>query len=221
MVGTGSGGGEPQSFTPTLHPSSPQQEMVPEFPCTFFPPTPAPTPPRPPPGPATLASPRPLIVPKAERLSPPALSGKQGLQELGDSRGGREKEESETMSGASMRGTEQGPSPLCWSVCGSVYPCHRWRAAAVWGAQLHARLGDSECPSLFPSTRSKPEPSGQGGTIPLPQDVFATPKPSHTLSYAHPTFCPPRLRTVASPTSLQSRSGASISSWGLTPCMGW
>lgn len=81
--------------------------MVPEFPCTFFPLTPAPTPPRPPPGPATLASPRPLIVPKAERLSPPALSGKQGLQELGDSRGGREeKEEGGTMSGARMRGTE-------------------------------------------------------------------------------------------------------------------
>ncbi|KAM9058273.1 carbohydrate-responsive element-binding protein isoform 4-T4 [Megaptera novaeangliae] len=55
-------------------PGSPQ-EIVPEFPCTFFPPTPAPTPPRPPPGPATLAPPRPLIVPKAERLSPPAPSG--------------------------------------------------------------------------------------------------------------------------------------------------
>ncbi|XP_030727868.1 carbohydrate-responsive element-binding protein isoform X2 [Globicephala melas] len=55
-------------------PGSPQ-EIAPEFPCTFFPPTPAPTPPRPPPGPATLAPPRPLIVPKAERLSPPAPSG--------------------------------------------------------------------------------------------------------------------------------------------------
>ncbi|XP_059935183.1 carbohydrate-responsive element-binding protein, partial [Mesoplodon densirostris] len=55
-------------------PGSPQ-EITPEFPCTFFPPTPAPTPPRPPPGPATLAPPRPLIVPKAERLSPPAPSG--------------------------------------------------------------------------------------------------------------------------------------------------
>ncbi|XP_045399064.1 carbohydrate-responsive element-binding protein isoform X4 [Lemur catta] len=54
-------------------PASP--ETVPEFPCTFFPPTPAPTPPRPPPGPATLAPSRPLIVPKAERLSPPAPSG--------------------------------------------------------------------------------------------------------------------------------------------------
>ncbi|KAM8776998.1 carbohydrate-responsive element-binding protein isoform 3-T3 [Rhynchonycteris naso] len=50
-------------------------ETVPEFPCTFFPPTPAPTPPRPPLGPATLAPPRPLIVPKVERLSPPAPSG--------------------------------------------------------------------------------------------------------------------------------------------------
>ncbi|XP_059980459.1 carbohydrate-responsive element-binding protein isoform X2 [Lagenorhynchus albirostris] len=55
-------------------PGSPQ-EIAPEFPCTFFPPTPAPTPPRPPPGPATLAPPRPLIVPKAERLSPPAPTG--------------------------------------------------------------------------------------------------------------------------------------------------
>ncbi|XP_067561996.1 carbohydrate-responsive element-binding protein isoform X5 [Pseudorca crassidens] len=69
------GGGEPRGFTPTLCPSPPQQEIAPEFPCTFFPPTPAPTPPRPPPGPATLAPPRPLIVPKAERLSPPAPSG--------------------------------------------------------------------------------------------------------------------------------------------------
>lgn len=82
MAGTGSRG-ESLSFTTTLHPSSLQQEMVPEFPCTFFPPTLAPAPPRPPPGPATLAPPRPLIVPKAERLSPPALSGKQGFQRLG------------------------------------------------------------------------------------------------------------------------------------------
>lgn len=41
----------------------------------FFPPIPAPTPPQPPTGPATLAPPRSLIVPKAERLSPPAPSG--------------------------------------------------------------------------------------------------------------------------------------------------
>uniref|UniRef100_A0A671EN11 MLX interacting protein like n=1 Tax=Rhinolophus ferrumequinum TaxID=59479 RepID=A0A671EN11_RHIFE len=67
---------EPPLMSSTLlRPPETPQEMVPEFPCTFFPPTPAPTPPRPPPGPATLASPRPLIVPKAERLSPPALSG--------------------------------------------------------------------------------------------------------------------------------------------------
>nr|KAF6441497.1 MLX interacting protein like [Rousettus aegyptiacus] len=67
---------EPPLVSSTLlrSPESPQ-EMVPEFPCTFFPPTLAPTPPRPPPGPATLAPPRPLVVPKAERLSPPALSG--------------------------------------------------------------------------------------------------------------------------------------------------
>lgn len=99
------GGGEPRGFTPTLCPSPPQQEIAPEFPCTFFPPTPAPTPPRPPPGPATLAPPRPLIVPKAERLSPPAPSGKEGLQGSGSSAGGREgEEEGGTTSGARMRG---------------------------------------------------------------------------------------------------------------------
>uniref|UniRef100_A0A8C9A944 MLX interacting protein like n=1 Tax=Prolemur simus TaxID=1328070 RepID=A0A8C9A944_PROSS len=67
---------EPPLVSSTLlrRPASPQ-ETVPEFPCTFFPPTPAPTPPQPPPGPATLAPSRPLIVPKAERLSPPAPSG--------------------------------------------------------------------------------------------------------------------------------------------------
>ncbi|XP_011931826.1 PREDICTED: carbohydrate-responsive element-binding protein isoform X1 [Cercocebus atys] len=69
------GGAVPTAFTPPLRPSPPQQETVPEFSCTFLPPTPAPTPPRPPPGPATLAPSRPLLVPKAERLSPPALSG--------------------------------------------------------------------------------------------------------------------------------------------------
>ncbi|XP_041605008.1 carbohydrate-responsive element-binding protein isoform X6 [Vulpes lagopus] len=67
---------EPSLVSSTLlRPSGSPQEMAPEFPCTFLPPTPAPTPPRPPPGPATLALPRPLIVPKAERLSPPAHSG--------------------------------------------------------------------------------------------------------------------------------------------------
>ncbi|XP_014652050.1 PREDICTED: carbohydrate-responsive element-binding protein isoform X3 [Ceratotherium simum simum] len=66
---------EPPLVSGTLlrPPGSP--ETVPEFPCTFFPPNPAPTPPRPPPGPATLAPPRALIVPKVERLSPPAPSG--------------------------------------------------------------------------------------------------------------------------------------------------
>ncbi|XP_013008217.1 carbohydrate-responsive element-binding protein isoform X2 [Cavia porcellus] len=54
-------------------PGSP--ETVPEFPHVFFPLTLASIPPRPPLGPATLAPPRPLIVPKAERLSPPAPSG--------------------------------------------------------------------------------------------------------------------------------------------------
>uniref|UniRef100_A0A8C0N437 MLX interacting protein like n=2 Tax=Canis lupus familiaris TaxID=9615 RepID=A0A8C0N437_CANLF len=66
---------EPPLVSSTLLRPSGSPEMAPEFPCTFLPPTPAPTPPRPPPGPATLAPPRPLIVPKAERLSPPAHSG--------------------------------------------------------------------------------------------------------------------------------------------------
>ncbi|XP_066868433.1 carbohydrate-responsive element-binding protein isoform X4 [Kogia breviceps] len=67
---------EPELVSSALlrSPGSPQ-EIAPELPCTFFPPTPAPTPPRAPPGPATLAPPRALIVPKAERLSPPAPSG--------------------------------------------------------------------------------------------------------------------------------------------------
>ncbi|XP_078211150.1 carbohydrate-responsive element-binding protein isoform X14 [Callithrix jacchus] len=64
----------PVASTVLRSPGSPQ-EKVPEFPCTFLPPTPAPTPPRPPPGPATLAPSRPLLVPKVERLSPPAHSG--------------------------------------------------------------------------------------------------------------------------------------------------
>lgn len=95
-------------FAPTLRPSPPQQETAPEFPCTFLPPTPAPTPPRPPPGPATLAPPRPLIVPKAERLSPPAHSGKEGFRGGRDARGWRKgKEERGTPSEARTRGTGQ------------------------------------------------------------------------------------------------------------------
>ncbi|PNI92566.1 MLXIPL isoform 4 [Pan troglodytes] len=66
---------EPPLVSSTLLQSPGSPETVPEFPCTFLPPTPAPTPPRPPPGPATLAPSRPLLVPKAERLSPPAPSG--------------------------------------------------------------------------------------------------------------------------------------------------
>ncbi|XP_059980460.1 carbohydrate-responsive element-binding protein isoform X3 [Lagenorhynchus albirostris] len=66
---------EPALVSSALLRSPGSPEIAPEFPCTFFPPTPAPTPPRPPPGPATLAPPRPLIVPKAERLSPPAPTG--------------------------------------------------------------------------------------------------------------------------------------------------
>ncbi|KAL1768572.1 carbohydrate-responsive element-binding protein isoform X1 [Sigmodon hispidus] len=69
---------EPPTVPSTLlRPPESLQDTVPELPHvrTFFPPIPAPTPPQPPPGPATLAPPRSLIVPKAERLSPPAPSG--------------------------------------------------------------------------------------------------------------------------------------------------
>uniref|UniRef100_F6VN68 MLX interacting protein like n=1 Tax=Callithrix jacchus TaxID=9483 RepID=F6VN68_CALJA len=66
---------EPPPVASTVLRSPGSPEKVPEFPCTFLPPTPAPTPPRPPPGPATLAPSRPLLVPKVERLSPPAHSG--------------------------------------------------------------------------------------------------------------------------------------------------
>ncbi|XP_037670940.1 LOW QUALITY PROTEIN: carbohydrate-responsive element-binding protein [Choloepus didactylus] len=60
---------------PLLRPPGSPQEAVPEFPCTFFSSTLVPALPQPPPGPAALAPPRPLIVPKVERLSPPAPSG--------------------------------------------------------------------------------------------------------------------------------------------------
>lgn len=109
------GGAAPRAFTPTLCPSPPQQDTLPEFPCTFFPPTPAPTPPRLPP--ATPAPPRPLIVPKVERLSPPAPSGKEGLKELVGGvglRGGRRGRGMwGTMSGARMRGTGPRDSLPC------------------------------------------------------------------------------------------------------------
>uniref|UniRef100_A0AC11CEP1 MLX interacting protein like n=1 Tax=Ovis aries TaxID=9940 RepID=A0AC11CEP1_SHEEP len=64
---------EPPLVSGALLPPPGSPDTLPEFPCTFFPPTPAPTPPRLPP--ATPAPPRPLIVPKVERLSPPAPSG--------------------------------------------------------------------------------------------------------------------------------------------------
>ncbi|CAO2629926.1 Carbohydrate-responsive element-binding protein [Lemmus lemmus] len=69
---------EPPAVPSTLlRPPESPQDTVNEFPRAraFFSPIPAPTPPQPPPGPATLAPPRSLIVPKAERLSPPAPSG--------------------------------------------------------------------------------------------------------------------------------------------------
>ncbi|XP_047635812.1 carbohydrate-responsive element-binding protein isoform X1 [Phacochoerus africanus] len=104
----------PLASGPLLRSPGSPQETVPDFPCTFFPPTPAPTPPRPPPGPATLAPPRPLIVPKVERLSPPAPSGKEGLPGSGSSMGWRErKEEGGTRARARMRGTGQWDPVPC------------------------------------------------------------------------------------------------------------
>ena len=125
------GGAAPQAFTPTLCPSPPQQDTLPEFPCTFFPPTPAPTPPRLPPGSATPAPPRPLIVPKVERLSPPAPSGKEGLKELvGGWRSVGWKEGKgdvgDDVSGQDERDRATGLSALCGSVCESICPRHRW-----------------------------------------------------------------------------------------------
>ncbi|XP_016830375.1 carbohydrate-responsive element-binding protein [Cricetulus griseus] len=69
---------EPPTVPSTLlRPPESPQDTVSELlrARAFFPPIPTPTPPQPPPGPATLAPPRSLIVPKAERLSPPAPSG--------------------------------------------------------------------------------------------------------------------------------------------------
>ncbi|XP_004705682.1 carbohydrate-responsive element-binding protein isoform X1 [Echinops telfairi] len=65
----------PRMSSSLLLPTGSPQETLPEFPCTFLPPIRTPTPPRPSLGPATPAPPGPLIVPKAERLSPPAPSG--------------------------------------------------------------------------------------------------------------------------------------------------
>ncbi|OBS57809.1 hypothetical protein A6R68_11082 [Neotoma lepida] len=68
---------EPPTAPSTLLRPAESPDTVSELPRVgaFFSPIPAPTPPQPPPCPATLAPPRSLIVPKAERLSPPAPSG--------------------------------------------------------------------------------------------------------------------------------------------------
>ncbi|XP_045399062.1 carbohydrate-responsive element-binding protein isoform X2 [Lemur catta] len=133
-------------------PASP--ETVPEFPCTFFPPTPAPTPPRPPPGPATLAPSRPLIVPKAERLSPPAPSGKEGLQGLGESGGCREKqEEGGTASGARMRGAGQwDPLPCVGLSVGLSVP------APGSERRLSGELNSAPSPGALSVRVSPPQP---------------------------------------------------------------
>ncbi|XP_012495832.1 PREDICTED: carbohydrate-responsive element-binding protein isoform X3 [Propithecus coquereli] len=137
-----------------LQPPASPQETVPEFPCTFFPPTPAPTPPRPPPGPATLAPSRPLIVPKAERLSPPAPSGKEGLQGLGESRGCREKqEEGGTASGAKMRGAGQwDPLPCVGLSVGLSVP------AAGSERRLSGELNSMPSPGALSVRVSPPQP---------------------------------------------------------------
>lgn len=227
-------GGEPQSFTPTLHPSLPEsftptlhpslQETVPEFPCTFLPPTPAPTPPRPPLGPATLAPPRPLVVPKVERLSPPAPSGKEGLQGLEDSRGWREgKEEGGIISGARTRGTGQ------WDLLSCLGLSVGLSVSATGGERrLSGELNSMPGPGTMSVRVSPPQPILSRGR---PDKVALSPHPKISLlPYAlphsflgSPHFLPPhpRLKTGASHTYLRSRSGASISSWDLTPCMGW
>ncbi|KAM4820769.1 carbohydrate-responsive element-binding protein isoform 2-T2 [Thomomys bottae] len=70
------GGAQPRACSPTLCPSPHQQEPGPEFPHAFFSPPLASAPPGPP-CLATLAPPGSLIVPKTERLSPPAPSGRE------------------------------------------------------------------------------------------------------------------------------------------------
>ncbi|XP_045399066.1 carbohydrate-responsive element-binding protein isoform X6 [Lemur catta] len=137
-----------------LRPPASPQETVPEFPCTFFPPTPAPTPPRPPPGPATLAPSRPLIVPKAERLSPPAPSGKEGLQGLGESGGCREKqEEGGTASGARMRGAGQwDPLPCVGLSVGLSVP------APGSERRLSGELNSAPSPGALSVRVSPPQP---------------------------------------------------------------
>lgn len=196
MTGTG-GGEESWGFTPTLCPSPPQQETVPDFPCTFFPPTLASTPPRPPPGPATLAPPRPLIVPKVERLSPPAPSGKEGLPGSGSSMGWREgKEEGGTRARARMRGTGQwDPVPGVGLSVGLSVP------GTGGERRLSGELNSAPGPGTLSIHISPSQPiPGRGGrpdkvapcltqrsacTLPAP------PRPSRTPSWAHPTLCPP------------------------------
>ncbi|XP_012663343.1 carbohydrate-responsive element-binding protein isoform X1 [Otolemur garnettii] len=137
-----------------LRPPGSPQETVPEFPCTFFPPTPAPTPARPPPGPATLAPSRPLIVPKAERLSPPTPSGKEGLQGLGEFKGWREEqEEGGTASGARMRRAGQwDPLPCVGLSVGLSVP------ATGSERRLSGELNSTPSPGTLSIRISPPQP---------------------------------------------------------------
>lgn len=178
----------------TLCPSPPQQEMAPEFPCTFLPPTPAPTPPRPPPGPATLALPRPLIVPKAERLSPPAHSGKEGLQGLGNSRGWRKgKEERGMTSEARMRGTGQwDPLPCVGLSVGLSVP--------VTGGKrrLSGELSSMQGPGTLSVHVSPPQPILSRGR-PDNNKVAPFPHPKICLLPLGPSMLLPRLTPLSAP----------------------
>lgn len=179
---------------PTLRPSPLQQEMAPEFPCTFLPPTPATTPPRPPPGPTTLAPPRPLIVPKAERLSPPAHSGKEGLQGLGDSRGWRKgKEEGGTASEARMRGTGQwDPLPCVGLSVGLSFP------ATGGERRLSGELNSMPGPGTLSVCVSPPQPILSRGR----QDnnkVAPFPHPKICLLPPGPSMLLPRLTSLSDP----------------------
>ncbi|XP_036165614.1 carbohydrate-responsive element-binding protein isoform X3 [Myotis myotis] len=155
---------EPPLVSNTLLRPPKSRETVPEFPCTFFPPTPAPTPPRPSLGPATLAPPRPLIVPKVERLSPPAPSGKEGLQGLEDSRGWREgKEEGRTISGARTRGTGQ------WD----LLPC----VGLSVGLSVSATGGERR---LSGELNSMPGPGAMSVRVSPPQPILSRGRPDKT-----------------------------------------
>lgn len=79
VYGGGLGAGHPSDSmsSPLTFSSVLQKPGPPDFPCAFYSPPVAQPQPQPTLTPITLAPPRPLLVPKAERLSPPA-PGKRG-----------------------------------------------------------------------------------------------------------------------------------------------